>query len=36
MEEVNTGSHDHCAYVYKLHSLSHDQFITMASSSVLV
>ena len=28
---VNTGSHDHCVYVYNDHRVSHDQFITMAS-----
>ena len=27
---VNTGSHDHCVYVYN-DRVSHDQFITMAS-----
>ena len=28
---VNTGSHDHCVYVYNEHRVSHHQFITMAS-----
>ena len=28
---VNTGSHDHCVYVYNEHRVSHDKFITMAS-----
>lgn len=28
---INTGSHDHCVYVYNEHRVSHDQFITMAS-----
>ena len=33
---VNTGSHDHCVYVYNEHRVSHDQFITMASLFVYI